>query len=225
MTLLALLGMALFGSLGVWQLKRAEGKREIIAKRAEAQKLPAVALSESPQAFQKVFIKGTPLPDTLYLDNQFHQHQFGYHVITPILLPNNQVVLLNRGYIRGTHSREVLPEVPALKTEEVFEGTIYIPSKKAWVLGSGFEERGANQAIIESYDFEVIQQFLHKSVYPFIMRQSTEAKDGLVREWVDVVMPPSRHMGYAFQWFALALVVLIVYIALNLKKLEEAPSS
>ena len=93
-----------------------------------------------------------------------------------------------------------------------------MPSRKSFVLGLGFESRGAHRAVIESIDFDTIAQFLHKSVYPFIIRLDKTSQAGFVRDWVTVVMPPARHQGYAFQWFALATVVLVVFIALNCKK-------
>jgi surfeit locus 1 family protein len=31
-------------------------------------------------------------------------------------------------------------------------------------------------------------------------------------------MPPEKHMGYAIQWFALALCLAMIYLFVNLKK-------
>jgi surfeit locus 1 family protein len=45
-----------------------------------------------------------------------------------------------------------------------------------------------------------------------------------VREWKTVAMPPQRHLAYALQWFVMALVVLIIFVALNLKKKNEETS-
>lgn len=73
-------------------------------------------------------------------------------------------------------------------------------------------------AVVELLDVHLISQFLHKSVYPFIIRLNNHADNGYLREWPVVAMAPERHYGYALQWFAIALVILILFIALNLKK-------
>ncbi|WP_019216188.1 SURF1 family cytochrome oxidase biogenesis protein [Legionella tunisiensis] len=62
---------------------------------------------------------------------------------------------------------------------------------------------------------------MHKSVYPFIIRLDKSEADSYVREWAVVAMPPERHYAYALQWFAIAFVILILFIALNLKKTNE----
>ena len=64
----------------------------------------------------------------------------------------------------------------------------------------------------------IIRQFLLKSVYPFIIRLSPQAEYGFVRDWPVVAMSVERHFGYALQWFAIALVIIILFIVLNVKK-------
>ena len=41
-----------------------------------------------------------------------------------------------------------------------------------------------------------------------------------VREWPIVVMTPTRHYAYAVQWFAMAFVLLVIYLMLSFKKSE-----
>jgi surfeit locus 1 family protein len=35
-------------------------------------------------------------------------------------------------------------------------------------------------------------------------------------------MPPERHLAYAFQWAALAVALLVIFIALNLRRRDNA---
>ncbi|MCD6062003.1 MAG: hypothetical protein K0S16_2314, partial [Moraxellaceae bacterium] len=49
--------------------------------------------------------------------------------------------------------------------------------------------------------------------------------DGFVRDWspsARLGIPPEKHYAYAFQWFSLAAAVLVVLIAVNLRK-ERSP--
>lgn len=89
---------------------------------------------------------------------------------------------------------------------------------KQWILGVGLEEKENKMIIIERIDTKLVSQVLQKKVYPFIIRLDKQDAYGFVREWAIVSMPPQRHIAYALQWFAMALVILIIFVALNLKK-------
>ncbi len=41
--------------------------------------------------------------------------------------------------------------------------------------------------------------------------------DGYVRDWSPPGFPPMRHIGYAVQWFALALALPVIYVVTNLR--------
>src|SRR5260370_22993896 len=45
--------------------------------------------------------------------------------------------------------------------------------------------------------------------------------DGSVRSWAPPGFPPMRHIGYAVQWFALALTLLVIYVVTNLRRNAE----
>jgi surfeit locus 1 family protein len=46
--------------------------------------------------------------------------------------------------------------------------------------------------------------------------------DGYVRNWTPPGFPPMRHIGYAVQWFALALTLAVIYIVTNTRKVGAA---
>ena len=48
--------------------------------------------------------------------------------------------------------------------------------------------------------------------------------DGYVRNWSAPGFPPMRHIGYAVQWFALALTLLVIYVVTNLRRNPEVPA-
>jgi surfeit locus 1 family protein len=50
--------------------------------------------------------------------------------------------------------------------------------------------------------------------------------DGYERAWrPSLGFGPERNLGYAVQWFAFALVVLVIYVALNLERAGPASSA
>ena len=219
MSLLAMLVLLLFTRLGFWQLQRAAEKKQMLsAHRAFAKQAPMLwqPTSKLPIQYQQLHVRGHFLPQVLMLDNQHYQHQFGYHVISPFLLANGRVILVDRGWVAGDMTRQTLPVIESLTGFTKVVGSVYYPSAKNWVLGQIIEKKTRNLAVVELVDTQVISQFLHKSVYPFTIRLGKHEAGGYVREWSIVAMPPQRHYAYAVQWFAMALVILIIFVALNL---------
>jgi surfeit locus 1 family protein len=54
-----------------------------------------------------------------------------------------------------------------------------------------------------------------------IVLLDAEAADGFERLWqIELGFGPERHMGYAVQWFGMALTVFIIFIVVNLKRIE-----
>ena len=221
MTVLTLLAVLLFLRLGFWQIARADEKKQMIAALqvfSQQAPTPWSAGDPLPKQYQPIKLQGHLLPNTLLLDNQQHLHQFGYDVVSALVLSNGRIVLIDRGWVPADPSRRVLPVVDTPKGDMQWVGRAYYPSEKNWLLGPAFEKKSAHLVVIELLDTALISQFLHKSVYPFIIRLNEQAEHGYLRDWPVVAMSPERHYGYALQWFAMALVILIIYIALNFNK-------
>ena len=219
MTLLAFLAIALFMRLGFWQIERAGEKKQMIAAlNAFSQAAPTAWSSGKayPVQYQPVHVQGRFLPEILLLDNQHYQHQFGYHVISPLMLADGHVVLVDRGWIAVDQTRREFPLIETPHELVQIIGNAYYPSDKNWLLGQALEKKEARLAVVELLDTHLISQFLHKSVYPFIIRLEKQAPYGYVREWAVVAMSPERHYGYALQWFAIAMVIFILFVALNI---------
>ncbi|MGL6036740.1 MAG: SURF1 family protein [Legionella sp.] len=221
MIVLASVFIALFIRLGFWQLQRSDEKKQMVAaEQALSKQEPLLwsAQAKLPLQYQRVQVTGTYLPDVFLLDNQHQQHQFGYDVLSPLRLANDEVVLVDRGWIRGADNRQTLPTVTVPDGTIELRGIAYFPSSKQWLLGPSYEKKTAEVTIIEVIDVKWLTQLLQKTVYPFIIRLDKHERHGFIRNWAIVSMPPERHVAYAVQWFAMAFVILIIFIALNLKK-------
>ncbi|MBI2784887.1 MAG: SURF1 family protein [Legionella longbeachae] len=221
MLILTIVFFSLFIRLGFWQIYRADEKTKMIAaqKRQEKQKpVPWTNKQKLPVQYERIAISGNYLPQVFLLDNQHHQHRFGYDVLSPLELSGGAIIMVNRGWVPGDITREILPDIKIPAGLVKLHGSAYFPSKNQWVLGPVLEEKGKGTMIIERVDAQLISQVLQKAVSPFIIRLSKQDTNGFVREWETVAMPPQRHLGYALQWFVMGLVVLIIFVALNLKK-------
>lgn len=63
---------------------------------------------------------------------------------------------------------------------------------------------------------EMADVIRHQSGLPLLLAQRVfllddVAPDGFARQWKPVIMPPSRHIGYAVQWFGLTITLWLLY--------------
>ena len=224
MIILALLFISLFTRLGFWQIQRADQKERMLAAKAELAKKAPIEWSANqilPLQYQRIKVQGYYLPDLFLLDNQHQNHQFGYDVISPLLLNDGTLVMVDRGWILGDSTRRSFPKVDIPQELIKLKGNVYFPSTNQWLLGPNMEKKEDKIIILELLDAKLVGQVLQKKVYPFIIRLDKQEPFGFVREWATVSMPPERHLAYALQWFVMALVILIIFVALNVKKQNE----
>jgi surfeit locus 1 family protein len=217
---LAVLSTIVLMSLGVWQLHRASEKRALLAQyHHQLRQIPIPFPGRAAQQYQPVRVEGvSQLAMVFLLDNQHHGHQIGYDVLTPLRLADDTVVLIDHGWVPGDPSRSVLPNLSHLPTSLSYLGQIYYPTRHPFTLGTGLEAKTPDLTVIETLDLPMISHFLHKSVYPFIIRQSPEPQSKWVRDWPIVASSPIRHIGYAIQWFFFALGVVVMYLKLHIKR-------
>jgi surfeit locus 1 family protein len=57
---------------------------------------------------------------------------------------------------------------------------------------------------------------------PLVIQQTSDADDGLVRAWERPDSGVNTHRAYAVQWYALALLTVIVYVALGFHSVRPA---
>lgn len=222
MTLITLAALVLFATLGQWQLHRAADKKQIIQAQKEAAVaspllwVPGMAL---PKPYQKLRLQGKYLKDSFLLDNQIHDHQVGYHVLTPLLLNNGQCILINRGWISAGSTRQEVPHLsPSPHDLLDIRGEAYYPPKKQWVLGEEIETH-ATVKILERVNVGKLQSLLNRQIYPFLVRvDHREPYTYVLQPKAATYLSPARHYGYAFQWFLMGFTCLILFIVLNLKK-------
>jgi surfeit locus 1 family protein len=218
LTLVSVVGLI---RLGVWQQHRAVEKRNMIqTQQRQSAQVPIVwqPTEPLPVLYQPIEVTGRYLPTTFLLDNQVEQHRFGYHVLSPLQLADRRIVLVDRGWIQGDVTRQSQPTVLVpTKTRRVV-GEVYYPSQNPWNLGSITEKISGNTVVVEWISTEFFSQFLHKPVNPFIIRLKSGEPYGYLCNWRVVAMPATRHDAYAAQWFAMAGLVSILFIVLNIKK-------
>lgn len=221
-TLIVVILAPFFTGLGLWQLDRAEQKRNLASSLELRRKQPALSLNQPLQRmdeleYRKVFVQGRYLADkTILIENRKHLGKTGYHVVTPLRTAGGSVVLVNRGWIPLAQ----LDQADALPTPEgeiVVHGTINLPQPPAIELSLS----DAATAGTPHWPYLTLDHFSRWSglqILPFAILQSPEDAQGFVRQWPPPQISDAMHIGYAIQWFAFALISLLIWLRLCLHK-------
>ncbi len=223
---LALLALLIF--LGLWQLDRAEEKRQLLKlndKRSSTQIL--LLTGETPDnpnklRYREVQLSGTYDEEHQFLiDNQIVNGQPGYFVMTPLILSkSSHAVLVNRGWVPLKKDRSQLPEIllPE-KTQVKIKGRINtFPSVGIELAGAEIPTPGW-PAVVQIIDQEILLDRLGYPLFSFQIELNPDENYGFVRQWHEArILTPEKHQAYAFQWFALALTLFGLFFWINFKK-------
>lgn len=218
-TVLVLFFVVLMLNLGFWQLSRAKEKQHLLTLIADdnvIQLKTKKQLKELPQ-YATIKIKGHYLKQPqLLLDNQINGQQLGYHVFTAFFIDAlNSYIMINRGWINPTHNKSL--EVDESPTQLI--GRLNHAPRVGYQLGEQ-SLKNKHQQLITYYDSEIIQPFLQEKlcqsldcwVTPRILWLNPDQQQGFERNWKPIIMPPSKHIGYAVQWFSMTFVLIVIYI-------------
>ena len=213
---------ALLSGLGFWQLDRAAGKEERQAafEAARGTVLDETSLGGEIAEFARVHLEGRYEPSHQFLqDNRTHQGRPGYYVLTPFRIASRGAVLVNRGWVPAGPDRAALPEIAAPADALRLRGTVRVPREDLFVLGeTGYAATGWPK-VVQRVEIDAMQRSLGYPLAAWLVALDRNAPHGYVREWKAAPgLSPGRHRGYAFQWFALATALLVIWVAVNLKR-------
>jgi len=227
MTLATLIVMGICIKLGFWQYNKAEAKTALQAQLEKSLKetpiaLPQTIIDTETWRYRRVKFAGTYEPRyQLLLDNQVENTVVGYHVFTPVKLEGgDQYVLINRGWVAGSLDRKV-PVITTPQGHQEFEGDIAFPPAKFFTLEPSQPTDGKWQQVWQNMDMRRYAESVPFAILPFVVRlDSSSEAGGFVRNWPLPGMRITTHLGYAYQWFGFALTLFVIYIVLNVKKVE-----
>jgi len=124
-------------------------------------------------------------------------------------------VLVNRGWVAVGNNRSVLPNIFTPEGLIKLTGTVVPPSIRTLSLS----DKQYTGRVWQNFSLDSYQNQTGLTFQPFLLLQQNETpEDNLIRQWDKPDSGSSRNTGYAFQWFSLAAVTLIIYIVLNVKR-------
>lgn len=232
---LAIATIVLFVCLGRWQLDRMHEKQARLDAAAQALKpqapQPLLLASDPKRAQQYDWATGGGVMAnaTIWLDNQMLQGKPGLRMYC-VLLPDAgvQAQLLDAGWW-PLDGRRDMPVFGCPVGAQDVRGLLAAPPSGGLQRGDAMAASGVHRWLATRIDPVRIARELKLSagIAPRVLRLDPARNKGdagvmLVPGVRDLVilpntLTPARHLGYAVQWFALAITVLVVAVVLTLK--------
>ena len=204
-------------SLGQWQLRRAAQKESLqlaIEQQSQQPTLDTTTLERADKFTdalnREAILKGVWAPKfTVFLDNRPMSGKTGFVVVTPLVLEGSkQAILVQRGWVqRNFIDRTRLPTVFTPTGAVLVRGRIAPPPSKLYAFNGNESGR-----IRQNIDVSKFSEEVSLSLLPGSLLEFGAASEGLSREWAPPNLGVEKHYGYAFQWFALSALTVVLSI-------------
>lgn len=212
----------LFFVLGLWQIERGQAKTGIIDEfNANLESEPQY-LDDQAKKWDRVFVRGTwENSRQILIDNVIHRGVAGYKVLTPLrVLESDKLILVDRGWIKRNKYRENLPDIDLLENELTVSGILESP-ELGLVLSDDLVSPDWPK-VSQTKNPNVLLKEYDENTYNLILLADPVLKNSL--EYIKITptnMMPSKHYGYAAQWFSMFLVLCLMFIWYGYKRYER----
>ena len=196
--LFGIVGCAVLVSLGLWQVQRLAWKEGILAEieariHSAPEALP-LAVTETDR-YLPVALEGKIGADALRVLVSQKQVGAGYLVVSAFEMADGRRVLLDRGFVR---LEAAIPEGGAVAVK----GNVHFPDERV----SATPENDEAKNIWFARDVARMAEFLGTEPVLVVAREVSPPEAGIAPLPVDTAHIPNDHLGYAVQWFGLAVV-------------------
>ncbi|CAM3489050.1 SURF1 family protein [Parendozoicomonas haliclonae] len=199
--------------LGIWQYSRYQDKLaiedEYQARRTGSFTVQDLQTLDDPR-FYPLSLSGQFNNNQYFLlDNKTYQGRVGFHVLMPFTTRSGETILVDRGWIAGLPDRSRLPEVSSVEGFVSISGQSWQPAGEAFLLE---EDKWQNEwpKVIQALDAERMQVALNTKIQPWFLVLDSDQPSSLQKNYSIINMPPSKHLGYSIQWFAMAFALLLL---------------
>lgn len=198
-----------FISLGLWQWHKADAKSrlqmELDARSHDAPiAMPTTLADGETLRYRRVILHGTfDASRQILLDNQLHDEQAGYHVITPLQIAGSSMhVLVNRGWLSAPADHRIQPVAEVPIGEVDLSGIAHLPPQRFFNLAP--QPTSGWAAVWQNLDLERFRQSAPYPLQPVVIQLDADSAHGYLRQWPRPDERADRHRSYALQWFGFA---------------------
>lgn len=227
--LVTLAGVALFVRLGVWQLDRADYKEHLLQVFANAASAPRVTFDKvehgvPDDSYPHVGVRGHFVHDRYYLlDDRTRAGRVGVEVYAPFAVAGTgRRLLVDLGFLPRARNNE-LPHLPPLvKGDTEIRGLYAKAPRPGLKLGGDSLPSQHDWPKLGIYiDLDEISRDLGHPMFPRVLLIDPDPGTTYLRQWVPDTMPPSRHRGYAFQWFSFAVAAVVIFLIMHRRRPDK----
>ena len=218
----------LFVNLGFWQVRRLEERQLeniVMATRLAADPLPIQELitGAGPDLdsleIRAATVTGHFEPsEEVLVRSQVHAGTAGWHVLTPLVLPDGRAVFVNRGWVPLEMDAVPVPAAPPTG-EVTISGWVSLTRIRQT---GGATEPGGRLVHIARVDLDRLQQQVPFSLLPVYV----VADESGVALPIAVIRPDTSdegpHLLYAIEWFSFTLISVVGYFFLLRRVLRRS---
>tara|TARA_Y100000817_G_scaffold80684_1_gene62200 strand:+ start:5246 stop:5950 length:705 start_codon:yes stop_codon:yes gene_type:complete len=193
--------------LGFWQIERAGLKASLIQEFDLEQAKGPLPISVSSSQWSRVHIEGLYDPaQQVLIDNQINNGKVGYKIYTPFYYEQDQAIFVDRGWISQGKTRSDLPDINFNATKLRIVGSLIKPEKEVLVGDKLLTNEWP--MVSQTKSPSVIQAAYEKQFSNMVL--ILEPGSLFLNEYIALtpfVITPTKHYGYALQWFTMSLVL------------------
>jgi len=223
-TVAAVLALAVLLGLGTWQLDRRLWKQQVLEARAQRVGAPSLTYAETvgkantaldALEYRPIRLTGRFVDDhSLKLLSRTRNGRAGFHVVAPLVTHAGEAVLIDRGWAPVDGDGDVIPAPAGLVSVDGYVRKFETPGRftpdNDPETGAWFYLDRAQMAAAAGFE----------TVAPFYVQQAPGAAPPGVYPAGGVPNTALRnpHLQYALTWYALAIVLLVIYVVFHVRR-------
>jgi len=233
-TVLVFAGGALCVRLGIWQLDRLEQRRAFNAHVESMWAAEPITLDGQSSEdlttleYRAVSVSGRyDFENQVALRNRYFQDEYGYHLLTPLLLDDGSAVLVDRGWIPadGNDSPAAWRKYDQLGRVMV-KGQIRLGQTKPDLGGVPDPTLTPGQTRLDFWNLVNLERIQSQVPYPLLnvfVQPDVDLEDTEppVPYQPTIELTEGSHQGYAIQWFTYATILVVGYPFFVRKQVKE----
>jgi len=216
-TVLTIISVCILCALGVWQLGRLHWKTALLAHMAVEAARPAVPVSvdqlEETWDMRRGKVQGVfDHAHEMALAPRTYDGQTGYHILTPLITKGGSVMIVNRGWVPLDKKDQKARPESLIAGSVSITGTFRKPQPDNIFVPMNRPQDGAWYRM----DLADMARYLGGQKLPSVVLYADPDGNNASRLPIAAATTPqiaNNHLQYAIFWFAMAVVLVGVYIA------------
>jgi surfeit locus 1 family protein len=215
--------------LGLWQLSRLHGRRQVNARIAanftqSPQPLGRLMAEAAPASlgYRQAEVRGTydPAHEVILFGRSSVEGRSGNQVLTPLVMQDGTTILVNRGWVPPQDVTTPVTGEAAAPTGTVDVSGILFPPDATTPAAAG----ASPSSVVTIVNLEQLSAQMPHPLLPvyLLLQHQQPAQPGALPEPPPMpVLDDGPHLSYALQWFSFATIALVGYVVLVAKDRKD----